>query len=70
MEKERWYVETPVLTPELIKVFIKRIEVLEKEQKYSRTCGNRIIIYFTFQADKGIKIHSTVVDTDMVQIMN
>lgn len=63
IEKARQYVEMSVLTPELIKVFIKRIEVFEKEEKYSRTCGNRIVIYFTFQADKGMNIDGTVADS-------
>lgn len=33
--------------------FIRRIEVYEKAEKYSRTCGNRIVIHYTFQADSG-----------------
>lgn len=49
------------ISPELIRVFIKRIEVFEKAEKYSRTCGNRVIIYFTFQADKGTKIDGAMV---------
>lgn len=63
IEKARQYVEMPALTPELIKVFIKKIEVFEKKEKYSRTCGNKIIIYFTFQADKGMNIDGTVADS-------
>ncbi len=62
IEKARQYVEMPALTLELTKVFIKRIEVFEKEEKYSRICGNRIVIYFTFQADKGMKINGAMVD--------
>lgn len=68
IEKARQYVEMPVLTPELIKVFIKRIEVFEKEEKYSRTCGNRIVIYFTFQADKGTKIDGAVADLETAEV--
>ena len=56
IERARQYVEMPALTPELIKVFIKRIEVFEKEEKYSRTCGNRIVIYFTVQSNNGMQI--------------
>lgn len=67
IEKARQYVEMPVLTPELIKVFIKRIEVFEKKEKYSHTCGNRIVIYFTFQADKGTKIDGTVADSKIAE---
>lgn len=39
----------PTLTPELLRVFIKRIDVMEKEVKYSRTCGNTILIHYTFE---------------------
>lgn len=70
IEKAGQYIEMLVLTPELIKVFIKRIEVFEKEEKYSRTCGNRIVIYCTFQADKGMKIDGAMADTDMIQTIN
>ena len=44
------------LTPELLRTFIKRIEVFEKEQKYSRTCGNKIIIKFTFEPESAVEI--------------
>lgn len=36
-------------TPELLRAFISRIEVYEKPEKYSRTCGNTILIRYTFQ---------------------
>lgn len=49
IEKAKAYVEMPTLTPELLRVFIKRIDVMEKEVKYSRTCGNTIIIHYTFE---------------------
>ena len=62
IDKAKQYIEMPTLTPELIRVFIKRIEVFEKAEKYSRTCGNRVIIYFTFQADKGTKIDGAMVE--------
>ncbi|MCM1008957.1 MAG: recombinase zinc beta ribbon domain-containing protein [Ruminococcus flavefaciens] len=68
VEKARQYIEMPVLTPELIKVFIKRIEVFEKEEKYSRTCRNRIIIYFTFQTDKEMKIDGTMLDSETKEV--
>lgn len=48
--KAKTYIEMPELTPELLRVFIRRIEVYEKAEKYSRTCGNRIVIHYTFQA--------------------
>ncbi|MBQ8249795.1 MAG: recombinase zinc beta ribbon domain-containing protein, partial [Clostridia bacterium] len=49
IEKAKAYVEMPILTPELLRVFIKRIDIMEKEVKYSRTCGNTIIIHYTFE---------------------
>lgn len=47
--KAKEYLEMPKLTPELLRVFIRRIEVYEKLEKYSRTCGNPIVIHYAFQ---------------------
>lgn len=49
MDKAKTYIEMPKLTPELLRVFVRRIEVYEKAEKYSRTCGNPIIIHYAFQ---------------------
>ena len=49
IRKATEYVEMPKLTPELLWVFIRRIEVYEKFEKYSRTAGNPIIIHYAFQ---------------------
>ena len=49
INKAKSYIEMPKLTPELLRVFIRRIEVYEKFEKYSRTCGNPIIIHYAFQ---------------------
>lgn len=49
MDKAKSYIEMPKLTPELLRVFIRRIEVYEKPEKYSRTAGNPIIIHYAFQ---------------------
>ena len=49
MENARTYIEMSKLTPELLRVFIHRIDVYEKEEKYSRTCGNTIMIHYTFK---------------------
>lgn len=49
IDKAKKYIEMPKLTPELLRVFIRRIEVYEKMEKYSRTCGNPIIIHYAFQ---------------------
>ena len=51
IEQAREYIEMPKLTAELLRVFIRRIEVFEKPEKYSRTCGNMIIIHYTFECD-------------------
>ena len=39
----------PKLTPELIRVFIRIIEVYEKFEKFSRTAGNPIRIHYAFR---------------------
>ncbi len=52
IEQAREYSEMPKLTAELLRVFIRRIEVFEKPEKYSRTCGNTIIILYTFECNK------------------
>ncbi len=49
IEQAKAYVEMEKLTPELLRVFIRKIQVFEKTEKYSRTAGNPIIIHFTFQ---------------------
>ena len=49
MDKAKEYLEMPKLTPELLRVFIRRIEVYEKPEKYSRTAGNPIVIHYAFQ---------------------
>jgi len=49
IEKANANLEMKELTPELLRAFISRIEVYEKPEKYSRTCGNTILIRYTFQ---------------------
>lgn len=49
ISKAKEYIEMPKLTLELLRVFIRRIEVYEKPEKYSRTCGNPIMIHYAFQ---------------------
>ena len=49
IEQAKAYVEMKKLTLELLRVFIRKIQVFEKTEKYSRTAGNPIIIHFTFQ---------------------
>ncbi len=50
--KAKEYINIEKLTPEILHAFIKRIDVYEKEVRYSRTCGNSIVIQYTFQLDK------------------
>ncbi len=50
------YVSMPKLTPELLRTFISRIEVHEKENRFSRTIGNKIDICFTFAPESGMII--------------
>ncbi len=50
--KAKEYVNIEKLTPEILRAFIKQIDVYEKEVRYSRTCGNTIVIQYTFQLDK------------------
>lgn len=49
MDKAKSYMEMPKLTPELLRVFIRKIEIYEKLEKYSCTAGNPIVIHYTFQ---------------------
>lgn len=56
IEKARNYMEMPTLTSELLHTFIRRIEVFEKSKKYSRTVGNTIVIYYTFQMPQDGKV--------------
>ena len=49
IEKAKEYIEMPKLTPELLRVFIRKIVVYEKMEKYSRTAGNPIVIHYAFQ---------------------
>jgi hypothetical protein len=54
------YAEIRKLTSEILKTFIWRIEVYEKAVKRSRTCGNRVVVYFTFSADKEVVIDRVI----------
>lgn len=63
MENAKAYIEMPKLTPELLRVFIRCIEVYEKEEKYSRTCGNTIVIHYTFQMPKQKAVAATMAAT-------
>ena len=55
------------VTPELLKSFVKRIEVHEKAVKRSRTCGNHIVIYFTFHPDKAFRLDGEMSELGITQ---
>jgi site-specific DNA recombinase len=46
VEKAKRYTEIPELTGELLNLFIERIEVGEREERYSRTAEQKIIIHY------------------------
>ena len=48
IEKAKANIEMKEVTPEVLRAFISRIEVFEKPKKFSRTCGNMILIHYTF----------------------
>ena len=45
-EPESWDGEIPELTAEILRIFIKRVEVGEREEKYSRNASQEIRIYY------------------------
>ena len=47
--KAKEYVDMDKLTPDIIRAFILRIDVYEKEEKFSRKCGNYLEIYYICQ---------------------
>ena len=61
------YVTIQKVTPELLKSFVKRIEVYEKAEKRSRTCGNHIVIYFTFHPDKAFRLDGEMSELGITQ---
>ena len=58
------------LTPEILRAFVKRIEVYEKKVKHSRTCGNRIVVYLTVAPDKPIMVDRTASESSETLIKN
>ena len=46
MNKAKEYIEMPKLTPELLRLFIQRIEVGERETKYSRNSSQSVRIIY------------------------
>ena len=47
IEKAKANIEMSEVTPEILKAFVTRIDVYEKPEKYSRTCGNMIEIHYS-----------------------
>ncbi|MHB8986053.1 MAG: DUF4368 domain-containing protein, partial [Eubacteriales bacterium] len=46
VEKAKRYTEIPELTGELLHLFIERIEVGKREERYSRTAEQKIVIHY------------------------
>lgn len=46
LEKAKCYKNIETLTPEILRLFIQRIEVDERSQKYSRTCEQKVRIIY------------------------
>lgn len=47
--KAQEYVELSKLIPEIIRVFIRKIIVYEKAEKYSITAGKHTVIHYAFE---------------------
>lgn len=47
--KAKQYIEMSMQTPELLRAFIRKIEIFQKLEKHSRTAGNLINIHSAFQ---------------------
>lgn len=50
--KAQQYVQMPTPASELLRTFIRKIEVYKKTEKYFRTCGNPVVIYCKLQMKK------------------
>ncbi len=57
------YVDVSEVTPQLLRAFIRRIEVYEKTEKRSRSCMNDITVHFSFLTDKEIKLDGIMIET-------
>ncbi|WP_298531043.1 recombinase family protein [uncultured Ruminococcus sp.] len=50
IENAKADLEMEELTPKLLKLFISRVEVYEKPEKHSKTCGNDVVIHYSFHS--------------------
>ncbi|WP_295077231.1 recombinase zinc beta ribbon domain-containing protein [Ruminococcus sp.] len=50
IENAKADLEMEELTPKLLRLFISRIEVYEKPEKHSKTCGNDVVIHYSFHS--------------------
>ena len=69
IEQAKSYVEMKTITPEVLRVFVRKIEVFEKKEKYSRTCGNTIAIHFTFQPYISTSISMLTFQEELIEAM-
>lgn len=56
IEDSKRYIDIQELTAEILRTFISRIEVYEKEKWHSRSCGNDIVIHFTVEYSKRMNL--------------
>jgi len=63
IDNAKKYVDVSEVTPQLLRAFIRRIEVHEKMEKRSRSCMNDITVHFSFLADKEIKLDGIMIET-------
>lgn len=67
IENAKRYSEIPELTAEILRIFIKRVEVGERAEKYSRTAPQEVRIYYR---DIGLvdELPQSMVDTAVKDI--
>ena len=65
IEKAKRYTDIPELTPELLRLFIERIEIGERSERYSRTAEQDIRIVYR---DVGVMDSVEPVESDEQEI--
>lgn len=56
IEDSKRYIDIQELTAEILRTFISKIEVYEKEKWHSCSCGNDIVIHFTVEYSKRMNL--------------
>ena len=66
IEASKKYIDIQELTAEILRTFISRIDVYEKEEWNSMTCGNDIVIHFTVEYSQKLNLrHKDIVKMSM-----